>query len=449
MSDTTIDTALLKQVTQLPESRNKQQDSFAELQNNARAKYKAEGLPDRTLHLWRYTDPSQFLYSDGSESHQNGSAIPANAPIASGVSPAYDTALEQLNAGELSAVALDNADVSLRIELTPVAIKAGLVALPLSLAGADYSDILKRHLATEVGADFGKFEALNTTLWEDGIFIYAPDNVRIEEPIHLLRRGSASSRWTFPRTLIVVGENSKLTVVDEYYSANETVAGKSNAVVEVFGHANSEVEYFVLQRNNAKTLSHYTERTILVGDTSKSMLVAASFGSKTHKANLGTIMQGRQTKSLQYGLVFGSDKQSFDHHTEHINRGANGYSDLDFKVVLKDKAHSTYTGLIRVDENIKNCEAYQSNRNLLLNRGTKAESIPELEILCDEVVCTHGATVGPIDEMQVFYLLSRGIPRTDAVRMIVRGHVEPTLKILPESLQPRVRSYVDERLATL
>jgi Fe-S cluster assembly protein SufD len=445
MNNTAIDKSLLKRVSQLPKTSASGQSGnptwMTSLQESAGKLYQSQALPDRTQHLWRYTDPSLFLFSDGSKSEQNG---------APGVSPAYDTAMELLAVSELAVVAFDDADGALQIEMTAEAKSAGLVALSLAEAGAEseYKELIERHLAKTVGAEFGKFEALNTTLWENGIFVFAPDNTTIEAPIHLLRRGSASTRWTFPRTLIIAGESSRLTVVDEYYSANATVNDNSNAVVEVFGQAGSEVEYVVLQRNNAHTLSHFTERTTLA-DNARTTLVAASFGGKSHKANLGTIMQGRQTRSLQYGLVFGSNKQSFDHHTEHVNRGANGYSNLDFKVVLKDKSHSAYTGLIRVDENVPNCEAYQSNRNLLLNRGAKAESIPELEILCDEVICTHGATVGPIDEMQVFYLLSRGIPRREAVKMIVRGHVEPTLKLLPGSLQPRVRSYVDERLETL
>jgi len=441
MSKTT-DTSLADQVSFLPERADTEPTWLAARHRDAAKTYQALNLPDRTLHLWRYTDPAQFLFGSANP------ASPTTSEIPPGVSPAYDTAREQLSSGKLAAVVLNDADGSIRIEVEESAQQQGLVALPLAEAGTKYQDLLNTHFAKAVSADFGKFEALNATLWEKGVFIYVPDNTLIEAPIHVLQRGSASTRWTFPRTLIIVGENSCVTIVDEYFSATAEIADQSNAVVEVFGESGSAVEYVVLQRNNTHTVAHYTGRTILA-DQAQTTLVAASFGGKTYKANLGSILQGRQTRSLQYGLVFGSGKQSFDHHTEHINRGAQGYSNLDFKIVLKDKAHSAYTGLIRVDEHVPNCEAYQSNRNLLLNRGAKAESIPELEILCDEVICTHGATVGPIDEMQVFYLLSRGISRREAVKMIVRGHVEPTLKLLPESLQPRVRSYVDERLETL
>ncbi|MFQ5607066.1 MAG: SufD family Fe-S cluster assembly protein, partial [Candidatus Zixiibacteriota bacterium] len=290
--------------------------------------------------------------------------------------------------------------------------------------------------------------ALNGALWPDGLFIFVARGAHIAEPIQLLRRGANSESWTYGRTLIIAGEDSDVTITDECFSVTDEIAGKSNHVVELIGLSGSNTHYFSLQRNNLNSTSYYTQRAALE-DRAKTTVVFATLGGKRHKADLGTILRGRGAESLQYGLVFGSGKQQFDHHTAHISRGAHGYSNLDFKVVLKDRAHSAYTGLIRVDENVPNCEAYQTNRNLLLNRGAKAESIPELEILCDEVICTHGATVGPIDEMQVFYLMNRGIPRNEAVKMVVRGFVEPTLKLLPDSLRERIRGHVDERLETL
>ncbi|HSG98586.1 MAG TPA: Fe-S cluster assembly protein SufD, partial [candidate division Zixibacteria bacterium] len=315
-------------------------------------------------------------------------------------------------------------------------------------AAADNIANVRGHLGAAVNANFGKFEALNAALWQDGVLVFVPKGVTITEPVHLLRRGSADEGWWYGRTLIIAEEDSAITVMDEYFSASDDVAGKSNHVVEVIAGAASDVHYVTLQRNNLNSLSYQTQRSV-IGDRATVTLVAATLGANTHKANLGSFVRGHHAKSLQYGLVFGSGSQRLDHHTEHIHQGPNGYSNLDFKVVLKDKAKSAYTGLIRVDEHIENCEAYQSNRNLLLNRGASAESIPELEIMCDEVVCTHGATVGPIDEMQVFYLMNRGISRTEAVKMIVRGHVEPTLALLPDTFQPRIREYVEQRLESL
>ena len=117
--------------------------------------------------------------------------------------------------------------------------------------------------------------------------------------------------------------------------------------------------------------------------------------------------------------------------------------------MLSGKATSAYTGLIRIDHNAQVCEAYQENRNLLLNSGTRAESIPELEILNEEVMCTHGATVGPIDPMELFYLNSRGIAEREAVQMVVSGFVASTLKLVPDDLRERITEIVTQRLEAI
>ena len=143
-----------------------------------------------------------------------------------------------------------------------------------------------------------------------------------------------------------------------------------------------------------------------------------------------------------YGVIFGDDKQHFDYHTMQHHKASESFSNLNFKVVLKDKAKSAYTGLIRIEKDTVNCEAYQENRNLLLNPGTKAESIPELEILTDQVRCTHGATMGPIDPEQIFYLKSRGIGETEAVKMIVIGFMESLLRQIPDDIAKILRDVI-------
>lgn len=440
---TTTDPNILSQLETLPDELTSDPDWLSDSRKTSRTVYNACDLPNRSAHLWRYTDPALFLHG---ESNGSAPAVESNSEIS-----AYSEALSKLNDGSLSALALDNGCRTFEFTIAKAAkaeTKNAPVVMTLRQAALERPDLIQAHLGSLVGAQFGKFEALNNALWSDGIFIYIPKGARLAEPIHLLRSGSPGEAWIYGRTLVVSDEDSEVTIIDEYFSSNEDVAGKSNNVVELIGLSGSNIHYFAVQRNNLRSLSFYTQRTAL-HDSAKTTTVFASLGAKQHKADVGTLMKGRRTESLQYGLVFGSGKQQFDHHTVHINQGANGYSNLDFKVVLKDKAHSAYTGLIRVDKNVQNCEAYQSNRNLLLTSGARAESIPELEILCDEVVCTHGATVGPIDEMQLFYLMNRGIPKNEATKILVRGFVEPTLALMPDSLQGQIRSHVDQRLETL
>jgi Fe-S cluster assembly protein SufD len=149
------------------------------------------------------------------------------------------------------------------------------------------------------------------------------------------------------------------------------------------------------------------------------------------------------------GVTFGTANQHFDTHTLHHHKVGHTLSNIDYKVVLGGRALSAYTGLIKIEHKAKTCEAYQENRNLLLSPNTKAETIPELEILNEDVKCSHGATIGPIDPMQIFFLQSRGIPKEDATRMVVSGFVEATLKLLPVDLKERVAEFVTDRLERL
>jgi len=170
------------------------------------------------------------------------------------------------------------------------------------------------------------------------------------------------------------------------------------------------------------------------------------FGGSLCKQNFGVRLNGAGAHSDIYGLLFGSMRQHFDNHTLHHHAHGSTSSNIDFKVVLKDRAQSAYTGLIRIENGARNCEAYQENRNLLLNPGTKAQTIPELEILNEDVSCSHGATLGSIDQESLFYLQARGIAKNEAVRMIVSGFVTTTLNRVPADLRERIGTFVAQRL---
>ncbi len=235
-----------------------------------------------------------------------------------------------------------------------------------------------------------------------------------------------------------------MTLIVEYSSPKDS-AFHANTIVELYGGRNTSLRYVSVQRWSEKVKWYFTQRAKLERD-SQYMNLWAGLGSKMTKADIGSILNGPGTNVRMYGVTFAHKKQHFDQHTVHMHKSGNSFSDLDFKIVLKDKARSAYTGLIRIEENAMNCEAYQENRNLLINDGPRADTIPELEILNDEVKCTHGATIGPIDPMQLFYLQARGVPYEEAARLIVAGFVESTLNEMPENLRDRLHTYVEERL---
>jgi len=411
------------------------------LQNHRRTlrqKFNDTPLPPRGLHLWRYTDPAKFMV--GQTADQAASASKFKALI--------EEEQKHLAENHLSGLVTDFTGREIKALGVDKLSEQGVVIKALSDAVESHLDLVEPYLYGLVGSETGKFEAMNGALWNDGIFVYVPDNTVIEQPLHLLREAAGSGSAQFPRLLVVVGKNSEVTLIDEYGGGSSEKGADpaySNGVVEIYGLEDSRTRYVSLQRHEPVTNSYLTHRAKIASGATM-LTVPLAFGGALSKQNFGVIMAGPGSESNMYGMLFGTGRQHFDNHTLHHHASGQTHSNIDIKVVLRDKAISAYTGLIRIDEHAQTCEAYQENRNLLLSSGTKAETIPELEILNEDVSCSHGATVGPIDPIELFYLMCRGISLEVAQRMIVLGFVTPTLNRVPADMRERISRFVDTRL---
>jgi Fe-S cluster assembly protein SufD len=389
-------------------------------------------LPERTANVWRYTDPANFILENPERLFDFLPVNAANMPQKP----------RDMDLG-YAALGYNRGDLATFTQLSPELADSGIVFEDLYVAARDDSTLVEKYFGKIVGHDFGKFEALNMALWNTGLFLYIPANATIEKPIYLHRH--PTGMVTIPRLLVVIGENSQATIIDDYACHCHHDGAITNSAVEIFGGMSSNTQYVNIQRlaDGAKTL--ITSRAqVEQGANIKSIF--SGTGSATTKVNAGAILNGRGANSQMYGVIFGDANQHFDYHTSQHHVSGESFSNLNFKVVLKDNSMSAYTGLIRIEKYADNCEAYQENRNLLLNKGTKAESIPELEILTDQVRCTHGATMGPIDPEMVFYLMSRGISQDEAVKAIVSGYIEPLLKQLPGDLAQMLRELTKNKL---
>lgn len=406
-----------------------------------REKFNDTPLPRRGLHLWRYTDPEKFMYGRSAETKTSESKFKS----------LIEEETKHLNENLLSGLVSDFAGRDITtIESDQLKEKKVLVQT-LSDAVESHLDLVEPYLYGLVGSETGKFEAMNGALWNDGIFIYVPDNVTVEHPLHLLRESGEAGSVQFPRLLVVVGKNAELTIIDEYGGGSADKSqdpAYSNGAVEIYGLEDSRTRYVSIQRNEIATNSYLTHRA-KIAKGANMLTVPLAFGGALSKQNFGVILDGPGAESNMYGMLFGTGRQHFDNHTLHHHSSGQTRSNIDIKVVLRDRAVSAYTGLIRIDEHAQTCEAYQENRNLLLSSRTKAETIPELEILNEDVSCSHGATVGPIDPIMLFYLTCRGIPLEIAQRMIVSGFVTPTLNRVPADMRERISRFVDTRLENL
>jgi len=394
--------------------------------------YMDSPLPDRVKHLWRYTEPDNFVLSNPA------AVMKTNSPLSLGQMS------NGLNAeSPHSAIAYRKADATVGVMLSSELLENQVILKDLASAIKGNPDIAEQHLGRLVNTQTGKFEALNLALWHEGFLLYIPDNTVVTKPIYLDRRPLSGS--TVTRLLVIVGRNAEATIIDDYAARDGLKTVDLNGAVELFAGESSRVRYVSLQRLAPGTRTYMTQR--LHADRQANIYsVFGSFGSSVAKLDLGTILAGPGAESQMYGLAFGDGKQHFDHHTVHHHVSGETYSNLDVKVVLKNKAVSAYTGLIRIEEDADNSEAYQENRNLLLNHGARAESIPELEILTDQVSCSHGATVGPVDPGMIFYLQSRGFSKDEAIKAIISGFVEPTLKVVPDDLRKILMNAVTEKV---
>ncbi|MBI3087943.1 MAG: Fe-S cluster assembly protein SufD [Candidatus Omnitrophica bacterium] len=279
------------------------------------------------------------------------------------------------------------------------------------------------------------------------MFVRIPAGFSWAEPIRLVRLLSASPQAAlFPLTVIVVGEGSSVLLIQEDAGIGPASAHTINGRIELVLEPNASVRYCRIQRWDAGAHEFLLQRATLQEGAQLDM-VNINIGGRVTKSHVIANLLGPQAASRVYGFVFGHHEQHIDFHSLQDHQAPHTFSDLLYKAALKDASRMIYTGLIRIAKPAKQTDAYQANHNLLLSQQAKAETIPMLEILADDVRCKHGATVGPVDEEQLFYFMTRGIPRPAAERLLVMGFVEPVIQQVPgESHQQRLRQELESGL---
>ena len=297
-----------------------------------------------------------------------------------------------------------------------------------------------------------KFTSLNAAFHHDDLFVHVSAGTTLEEPIRLVHLFSASpNQALFPMTIVVIGAGSTVTVIDEYVSlpvanARAGEPHQAHSRIELILEPQAKLHYVRLQRWGATAREFLLQRATLA-EGAQLTLANLNLGAALSKSHIITTLNGPHASSRLYGFVFGRDRQHIDQHTLQDHRAPHTSSDLQVRAALKDHSHLVYTGLIRIAKEAVQTEAFQSNHNLMLSTEARAETIPMLEILADDVQCKHGASIGPIDDEQAFYLMSRGLPRRLAERLIVMGFVEPMVLQVPFApLQERLRHEIEGSL---
>jgi len=288
-----------------------------------------------------------------------------------------------------------------------------------------------------------KFAAHNAAMWKHGLLVVVPKGVVLEKPLYVR---IAVTGQTFWRLVVVAEEGARASLIEEYASPAPDTAAYSNAVTELFVEQSAKLEYVSLQNLSTETW-HFASHHARVGRDAELDWVAGGFGSKCGKTRIQNDLNGPGGTSRVTGAYFADGDQHLDYDTFQEHIAPNCESDFAFKGALRDHATAVWRGMIRVEPSAQKTNAYQECRNLMLSPTAHAVPIPGLEIMANDVRCTHGATVSRVDREQLFYLMTRGLPRAEAERMVVRGFFQNVLdRIELEPVREAVTAALEARI---
>lgn len=312
----------------------------------------------------------------------------------------------------------------------------GLVVSSIDTALNEHSDLVKKSLESSNSKE-DKFTALNNAAFNSGIFVYVPRNLILKNPIHFLSCLSVDGVSTIARNIIVTDESSKATVVQELYSSK---ASKQQAYLELLNMivgANSQLDITSLQMMDQSTVNFSTRRSDIAQDAKINSYLGL-FGAMLSRYRIEYYLNGTGASINDSEIVFGNNDQSFDIQTNVTHQSPSTEGRVNEKSILKNKSKSLFKGMIRINENASKSQSFLSGRSILLDKGTKSDSIPGLEIFTNDVKATHSASVAQIDDEQIFYLNTRCLSRSEAERVIVEGFLEP----LSRKMSYQVRAWI-------
>jgi Fe-S cluster assembly protein SufD len=382
---------------------------------DALERYRALALPTTRDEHWRFTDLSGF-----DPDAFDGSAEAA-APAASSFVELDAAGIATLDERGLTVV---SAPETVRFErLTDAEPLVGSLVQP--------DDKLRAH---------------NDAVWEHGLLVRVPAGVELDRPLFLRVTNTVEGGSLFWRVLVIAEPGSRFTLIEELASGDPDLSGYANGAVEIVVEDGAKVEYVNVQNLSRQTWLFSSNHARVERDAELDW-VAGGFGSTKGKVWIQNDLVGRGATSRVTGAYFADGKQHFDYDTYQLHAAPDTESDFAFKGALRDAARTVWRGMIRVEEGAQKTNAYQENRNLLLSKTAMANSIPGLEILANDVRCTHGATLSQVDREQLFYLMARGLSRPEAERLIVRGffqdvldrvELEPVREALGDALEARI-----------
>jgi Fe-S cluster assembly protein SufD len=376
----------------------------------AAQRYKELPLPTTADEHWRFTDLRGFsVPEDVSDTPKVSDTAPALDLAVSGRARVTENGIEILEAPD------------------------GVTFEPLP---ADYP--------SKLIPDDDKFALENLARWQHGLLVRVPKGVELSKPLYVQVTSNGGSLYW--RLVVEAEEGARFSLIEDLSSASPDTVAYTNAVVELFVDPLAKIEYVSLQNLSRETW-HFGRHKAWLERDSELDWVIGGFGSKRGKVWIENDLAGPGATSRVTGAYFADGDQHLDYDTFQEHIAPSTESDFAFKGALRERASAVWRGMIRVEEDAQKTNAYQENRNLLLSDQAHADSIPGLEIMANDVRCTHGATLGRVNREDLFYLMARGLSRAEAERLIVRGffqdvldriELEPVREALGAALEARI-----------
>lgn len=394
-------------------------------------------MPSTQDEPWRRTDLRRLKLGE------LGPSLNGDGPVATAQVPDYLG--EKLTDDEAGGVLLQVDGETVKYEVSDALKEQGVIFCDMHTAVAEHPDLIKEHFMTRaVTVDEGKFAAMHGAFWRGGTFLYVPKNVKAAAPLH-------SALWstrgrTYTHTLVVLEDGAEAVFIDEYASETGEEAAIHNGAVELLVGDNASLTYASLQ-DFGTNLWMFTHERARAGRDAKVDWVISMMGTRLTKSFQTVELDEPGGWARMSGLFFTNGRQHFDLDTQQNHNAADTVSDLLYKGALKERSRSVWQGMIKALPGSQRIDGFQANRNLVLQRSARADSIPGLEIEADDVRCTHASTIGQLDEREIFYLMSRGIPQATAIRMVVQGFFDPVMQRIPiEGVRDRIAARILEKV---
>ncbi len=399
---------------------------LAALRQAGADRFAATGLPGSKDEEWRFT-PVTPLGRIALGQPSAGAAVDAAALAAYRIEPSWPTIV--MVDGRVDA-ALSSVG----------ALPSGVRAMPLAEAIAAGEPGVEAHLGRTAGPDQTPFTALNAATFTDGLYLHVPAGMSVEPPVHFLHVSTdgATDALLAPRVLVILGERARATLVESFVSLG-AARHATNAVAELSLGREAWLEHIRIQREN-EAAWHIGFSQVDQAEDSHYRSFALSMGGHLARHNLHARLGGERVETLLYGLYLTRGEQLADTHSAIFHDQPNCNSWEVYKGVLADRSRAVFNGKVLVDRIAQKTDAKQTNRNLLLSDTAKVDTKPQLEIFADDVKCTHGATVGKLNEQQRYYLKSRGIGGARAEQLLIWAFAA---EVMTEIQQPAVRAELE------